>query len=495
MSVNSLDFTKNLLSFRRTKIIATLGPATSKPEILDQLIAAGVDVFRLNFSHGTHESHAETFRLVKEAIARSGRHVAVLGDLCGPKIRVGHFENGPIQLIEGNQVTITVRKVLGNATLIPSEYEHLSKDVKPGDKILMADGTRELRVDSVKDTEILCTVVRGGELSDRKGINLPNVAISAPSFTPKDRDDADFACKLGVDYLAISFVRAAKDVLELKHFLEERGADIPVMSKIEKPEAIRDIREIVMASDAIMIARGDLGVEMPAEEIPLIQKELTRLSIEMNRPVVVATQMLESMISAGTPTRAEVTDVAWAAMAGADAVMLSGETSVGKYPVQAVKTMDRIVRMIEGYQCRFDRFISLVSHEHTSDFEDSMSSQILEGLSRSAAKMARELNAKAIAICAKTGTTCRMISEERPPAPIMGLSTDPRICARMALYWGVLPILVEEDVVKTPWKYVPSILKDTGLYTQSEDDDRYVILVTLRDYGMALTPSLKLIVD
>ncbi len=495
MPVNSLDFTKNLLSFRRTKIIATLGPATSKPEVLDELIAAGVDVFRLNFSHGTHESHAETFRLVKEAIARSGRHVAVLGDLCGPKIRVGHFENGPIQLVEGSQITITVRKVPGNASLIPSEYDHLAKDVKSGDKILMADGTRELRVDSVQDTEILCTVIRGGELSDRKGINLPNVDISAPSFTPKDRDDADFACKLGVDYLAISFVRAAKDVLELKHFLEERGADIPVMSKIEKPEAIRDIREIVMASDAIMIARGDLGVEMPAEEIPLIQKELTRLSIEMNRPVVVATQMLESMISAGTPTRAEVTDVAWAAMAGADAVMLSGETSVGKYPVQAVKTMDRIVRMIEGYQCRFDRFLSLVSHEHTSDFEDSMSSQILEGLSRSAAKMARELNAKAIAICAKTGTTCRMISEERPPAPILGLSTDARICARMALYWGVLPIQVEEDVVKTPWKFVPSILKDTGLYTQSEDDDRYVILVTLRDYGMALTPSLKLIVD
>ncbi len=495
MSSHNLEFTKNLLSFRRTKIIATLGPATAKPDVLDQLIRAGVDVFRLNFSHGSHESHAETFRLVKEAIARCGKHVAVLGDLCGPKIRVGHFENGPIRLIEGNQVTITVRKVLGNENLIPSEYEHLAKDVKAGDKILMADGTRELRVDSVNDTEILCTVIRGGELSDRKGINLPNVAISAPSFTPKDRDDADFACKLGVDYLAISFVRAAKDVMELKHFLEERGADIPVMSKIEKPEAIRDIREIVKASDAIMIARGDLGVEMPAEEIPLIQKELTRLSIEMNRPVVVATQMLESMISAGTPTRAEVTDVAWAAMAGADAVMLSGETSVGKYPVQAVETMDRIVRMIEGYQCRLDRFLSFVSHEHTSDFEDSMSSQILEGLSRSAAKMARELNAKAIAICAKTGTTCRMISEERPPAPIMGLSTDPRICARMALYWGVLPIHVDEEVVKTPWKFVPSILKDTGIYNNSEDDDRYVILVTLRDYGMALTPSLKLIVD
>ncbi len=497
-NVDNLDFSKNILSFRRTKIIATLGPATSKPEVLDELIAAGVDVFRLNFSHGSHESHAETFKLVKDAIARSGRHVAVLGDLCGPKIRVGHFANGPIQLVEGKQITITVRKVEGDENLIPSEYAHLAADVKPGDKILMADGTRELRVDSVDGTEILCTVIRGGVLSDRKGINLPNVAISAPSFTEKDRDDADFACKLGVDYLALSFVRAAKDVLELKHFLEERGADIPVMSKIEKPEAIRDIEEIVRVSDAIMVARGDLGVEMPAEEIPLIQKELTRLAIEMNRPVVVATQMLESMIEAGTPTRAEVTDVAWAAMAGADAVMLSGETSVGKYPVEAVKTMNRIVRMIEGYQFKSDRFNSLVNHTSTSDFEDSMTSQILEGLSRSAVKMARELNAKAIAVCAKTGTTCRMISEERAPAPVLGMSTDPRICARMALYWGVLPVLVQDEVIKTPWKFVPSILKNTGLYESNDADryaNRYVVLVTLRDYGMALTPSLKLIVD
>ncbi len=496
--MGSLDFSKNLLSFRRTKIIATLGPATSNPDTLDQLIEAGVDVFRLNFSHGTHESHAETFRLVKEAIARSGRHVAVLGDLCGPKIRVGHFENGPIQLVEGKQITLTVRKVMGNEHLVPSEYEHLAKDVKPGDKILMADGTRELRVDSVDDTEILCTVVRGGELSDRKGINLPNVDISAPSFTPKDKDDADFACKLGVDYLALSFVRSAADVEELKAFLAERNADIPVMSKIEKPEAIRDIESIIKASDAIMVARGDLGVEMLAEEIPLIQKELTHLAIENNRPVVVATQMLESMISAGTPTRAEVTDVAWAAMAGADAVMLSGETSVGKHPVEAVKTMNRIVRMIEGYQYKSDRFLSLVNHEHTSDFEDSLSSQILEGLSRSAVKMTRELNAKAVAVCAKTGTTTRMVSEERPPAPIMGLSTEPRICARMALYWGVFPVLVKEEVIKAPWKYLSNILVESGLYEGVNKErylGRYVVLVTLRDFSMSLTPSIKLILD
>lgn len=493
--MDNLSFKSHLLSFRRTKIVATQGPACSTPEVLDALIEAGVDVFRLNFSHGTHETHEQNYRMIREAIARSGRNVAVLGDLCGPKIRVGHFENGSIMLTEGGSVIITVRKVMGHEGQIPSEYEFLAKDVKPGDRILMADGTRELRVEKVEDTEITCTVIRGGVISDRKGINLPNVEISTPSFTDKDKSDAEFACKLGVDYLALSFVRSAKDVLELKQFLADRGADIPVMSKIEKPEAVRNIAEILDASDAIMVARGDLGVEMPAEEIPLIQKELTRMAVCSNKPVVIATQMLESMISAGTPTRAEVTDVAWAAMAGADAVMLSGETSVGKYPVEAIRTMDRIVRMIEGYQAHSDRFYSLISHEHLADYEKDMADQLLEGLSRSATKMARELNAKAIAVCAKTGLTARMVSEERPNAPIIGMSTDPRICARMSLYWGVLPVLVEDEVIRAPWKFVPGILKNTNLYNSDSDVGRYVILVTLRDYAMALTPSLKILVD
>lgn len=482
------------LTMRRTKIIATLGPSTEDPATIEALLSAGVDVFRMNFSHGTHETHIASFAAVKEAIKKSGRHVAILGDLCGPKIRVGIFPDGPIQLIEGKTVTITVRDVPGTATLIPTEYAHLHRDVKAGDTILLADGVRELRVRSVKDTEIECLVIRGGSLSNRKGLNLPNVNISSPSFTEKDRKDAELAIRLGVDYLALSFVRQAAEIHELRDFLRERNADIPIMSKIEKPEALGNIDDIVEASDAIMIARGDLGVEMPCEEIPLIQKELTRLCILANKPVVVATQMLESMISSGTPTRAEVTDVAWAAMAGADAVMLSGETSIGKYPIQAVENMDRIVRIVEGYQSKSDRFTSLVSHDKTSDHESAMDSQIFEGLSRSAATMSRELNAKAIAVCAKTGTTCRMIAQERPHSPILGLSTDPRICARMNLYWGVLPILVHEDVIRSPWVYISKILEDTGLYT-SRRTQQYVILVTLRGFDMALTPSLKIIVD
>ena len=227
--MDKMRFNNQLLSFRRTKIVATQGPATSTPEVLDAMIAAGVDVFRLNFSHGTHESHAESYRRIREAIARSGRNVAILGDLCGPKIRVGHFENGSIEIVEGTQVTLTVRKVQGHEGLIPSEYEGLARDVKPGDSILMADGTRELRVDSVDGTEIVCTVVRGGVISDRKGINLPNVEISTPSFTEKDREDCILACKLGVDYIAISFVRTAEEVLEVKEFIRAQGVDITEM--------------------------------------------------------------------------------------------------------------------------------------------------------------------------------------------------------------------------------------------------------------------------
>ncbi|MCL2325636.1 MAG: pyruvate kinase [Proteobacteria bacterium] len=491
-----LEFKNELLTFRRTKIVATLGPSSTAPAILDALIEAGVDVFRMNFSHGTHESHRECFRLVKEAIARSGKHVGVFGDLCGPKIRVGFFPDGPIMLIEGTQVTLTVRKVPGTAQLIPCEYEHLAKDVKRGDIILMADGTRSVRVDAVEDTEISCTVIRGGELSDRKGINLPNVKISSPAFTAKDREDAALACELGVDYLALSFVQSAADIEELKQFLGTNCADIPIIAKIEKPEALENIGEILAISDALMIARGDLGVEMSAEEIPLIQKELTRMAIEANKPVIVATQMLESMIGMSTPTRAEVTDVAWAAMAGADAVMLSGETAVGRFPVEAVRTMDRVVRMIEAYQSQADRFLSLVTHEELAERGATMSTQIFEGLSRSAAQMARELNAKAMAVCSNTGETCRMVSTERPHAPILAMSTKPRICARMSLYWAVLPILVEEEVIRQPWVFLPAILRNTGIYKEKEKEAEagYIVLVTVTDYNMALVPNIKLVV-
>ncbi|MFA5623428.1 MAG: pyruvate kinase [Bradymonadales bacterium] len=490
-----LDVSGDVLAFRRTKIVATVGPASSDEETLLALIKRGVNVFRMNFSHGTHEGHRESFANIKAAIARSGEHVAILGDLCGPKIRVGRFENGSIELIEGEQVTVTVRKVKGSEKLIPSEYAMLANDVKQGDRLLLADGTRELRVNSVEGSEILCTVIRGGELSDRKGINLPGVDISEASFTEKDKIDAELACELGVDYLALSFVRAAKDVVELKEFLCERNACIPVVSKIEKVEALDRMEEILDVSDVIMVARGDLGVEMPAQDVPLVQLELTKMAIERNKPVIIATQMLESMIDAGFPTRAEVTDVAWAAMNGADAVMLSGETAVGKYPIQTVEMMDKIVRVIEGYQSKRDGFLSLITHESHAFCLVDEDERLLEALARSAVMTARELNARAIAVCAKSGTTCRMVAQERPSVPIIGMGTSERVCARMALYWGVLPVLIDNDVVKAPWEHMGKILHRDDVMPMLDENKQQVVLVTLRDSRLALTPSIKVLID
>src|SRR6185295_12888639 len=300
-----------------------VGPASSTVEALVGLIEAGVDVFRLNFSHGTHESHGKVFEAIRAASARAKKQVAVLGDLCGPKIRVGTFEGGGIDLAWGGEVVVTVREVEGKPGLIPSEYRALAADVVPGDRVLLDDGKMQLQVKAVEGTEIRCEVLAGGRLTDRKGMNLPGVRVSAPALTEKDKADAAFAVKLGVDYLALSFVRAPTDVADLKALLRDLRAETPVIAKIEKPEALDTIGGILEVADAIMVARGDLGVEMAEEEVPLIQ------------------QMLESMIESARPTRAEVTDVAAAALSRVDAVMLSAETASGKHPREAVATMDR----------------------------------------------------------------------------------------------------------------------------------------------------------
>ncbi|PIW02357.1 MAG: pyruvate kinase, partial [Deltaproteobacteria bacterium CG17_big_fil_post_rev_8_21_14_2_50_63_7] len=290
------DFHRPALHTRRTKILATLGPASSTQARIAELIRAGVNVFRLNFSHGTHETHRQTYANIRAAAAECGEHIAILGDLCGPKIRAGHFEHDSIEIVEGQPVVVTVREVMGRDGLIPSEYKHLAKDVKAGDRILIDDGRKELRVERIEDdTEIHCRVVRGGTVSNRKGINLPRVNVSSPALTEKDREDAVLAAELGVDYIALSFVRQASDVEQLVDLLASLGKSIPIISKIEKPEALDHLEAILKVSRGIMVARGDLGVEMPAEEVPMIQRELTRLAIEHNRVVIVATQMLESM--------------------------------------------------------------------------------------------------------------------------------------------------------------------------------------------------------
>ncbi|MEZ4473790.1 MAG: pyruvate kinase, partial [bacterium] len=380
----ALDRTRVALKNRRTRIVATVGPASAGADVLRRL-ARHVDVFRLNFSHGSHAAHAEALGLIRAAAGEADRPIAILADLCGPKIRVGRFPGGGIDLAEGAEVVVTTRPTEGGPGLIVSEYQDFARDVRPGSRVLLDDGNLELCVEAVAGEDVTCRVVQGGRLKDRKGMNLPGTALSTPALTEKDRADAIFAADLGVDWIALSFVRDAQDVLDLRRLLDDHGHDTPIVAKIEKPEALDCIGAILEVVDGIMIARGDLGVELPAEEVPLIQAELIRLAVEANRPVIVATQMLESMTEAARPTRAEVTDVAGAAIAGADAVMLSAETAAGRHPVEAVETMDRILRLVEGNLWRDGQFGRLLQHFLPADDQPTPELRIAEALSRAVA--------------------------------------------------------------------------------------------------------------
>lgn len=450
MSDLRLDLARVALKRRRTKIVATLGPASSTDEMVERLVIAGVNVFRLNFSHGDHALHGENIHRVRRVADKLGQNVAILGDLCGPKIRVGTFAGGGVELVNGAKVTITTRDVEGGAELIPSQYRDLARDVRAGDRVLLDDGKLELRVvDSDGASEVTAEVVHGGWLSNKKGMNLPGVNVSAPALTEKDRVDAAFAAREGVDFLALSFVRTPGDVLQLRTLLETSGhGAIPIIAKIEKPEAVAAIDLVLDAVDGIMIARGDLGVEMPAEEVPLLQNELIRLAIAKNRPVIVATQMLESMIESARPTRAEVTDVAAAAMARADAVMLSAETAAGKHPVTAVATMDRVLRLVEGYQ--FVHGEHGIVHRHA--VTGAHANDPNEALSRATSLLSSDLGVRAIVVPTRSGRTARLVSAERPAAPVVALVADVRLCRRLALSWGLLPELASVEALREPRK-------------------------------------------
>ena len=339
----------DLLKYRRTKIVATIGPASESPTMVRTLIEAGVNVFRVNMSHGTHEAHAQSISTIREAAASLGTSTAILADLCGPKIRTGKFESGSVVLETGNIVSITTENVAGNATTIPSQYAALPRDVETGHRVLLNDGAAELRVDEITADTVRCTVVAGGPVGDHKGINLPDSNVSAPSLTDKDRVDAAFALDAEVDFLALSFVRTAEDILELRSIVENADRDAWIIAKIEKPEALDNSEAIIDAADGIMVARGDLGVELNPEQVPLAQAQLISRARHLNKPVIVATQMLESMITNARPTRAEVSDVSFAVASGADAVMLSGESAVGQHPRAAVAMMDRVARQTESY--------------------------------------------------------------------------------------------------------------------------------------------------
>lgn len=436
-----IDLDRVALKLRRTRIVATVGPACSDPKVLRQL-ADHVDVFRLNFSHGSHEQHGAAILAIRKAASDAGREIAILADLCGPKIRVGRFAGGGIDLVNGTTVTVTIRPVQGEPGVIPSEYLALVDDARVGARVLLDDGKLELRITAITGPDLTCEVVYGGRLTDRKGMNLPDLNVSAPAVTAKDIVDAHFAVRAGVDFVALSFVRDGDDIRGLRQLLAADGFAVPIVAKIERPEALTNIGDIIAAADVLMVARGDLGVEVPAEEVPLIQQELIRLGILSNTPVIVATQMLESMITSPRPTRAEVTDVSAAARAGADAVMLSGETASGQFPLLAVQTMDRVLRMVEGHQWQHNQFGRIVTPEPAVIDLSEPGQALSEALSRAVALLSRDLQVRAIIVPTASGRTAQMVSAERPAAPVVALCPDSALARRLKLNWGLLPHVV-----------------------------------------------------
>ncbi len=439
-TVNKTRTRKNTsLRWRRTKIIATIGPATSTTKAIKELIKSGVNVFRLNMSHGDHKYHRMIFNRIRRCVKQLNSHAAILMDLCGPKIRVGTFENDSIQLTRNAKVIISCNNGIGSDGLIISQYKQLYKDVKKGERILLDDGNLECRVEGVKGKDVHCKVIYGGELKNNKGLNLPDSAVSVSSFTDKDKKDVQLAMELQADFVALSFVRTARDIEGLKRYMRRTDKELPVIAKIERPEAVLNIDKIICSSYGIMIARGDLGIELPAEEVPLIQKTIINKAKLNQRPVIVATQMMESMITSARPTRAEVGDVANAAMSSADAVMLSAETAVGKYPLNTVKMMDKILREIEGHQCTTGIFGDALNAD-----EEIPSSR--NAVAHAATALAYELKLQGIIIPTTNGLTAAVLSACRPPSPLIGASINRLTCQKLSLHWGIIPYLVEQEI-------------------------------------------------
>jgi pyruvate kinase len=415
---------------RRAKIVCTLGPASSSQEQITALIGAGLDVARLNLSHGSYDDHLQAYQRVRAGSDATGRSVGVLADLQGPKIRLGTFPGGPVWLTAGDEFTITTEDIPGSAREAATTYPGLADDCRTGDRILIDDGNVQLDVTGVTGNRVRTRVVVGGKISDHKGINLPGVAVSAPALTGKDEADLRWALALGVDVVALSFVRSPDDAALARKIMREVGRQVPLIAKIEKPEAVGVLPDIVDAFDGIMVARGDLGVELPLEQVPTVQKRAISLARERARPVIVATQMLESMISAPRPTRAEVSDVAGAVAEGADAVMLSAETSVGAYPVQTVSTMARIVVAAEESSLRAESSLSRVPTTTGG------------AIARAAAEVGAIVGAKALVAFTMTGETARRLARYRSPIPLLAFTTEPATRSQLALTWGAETFIV-----------------------------------------------------
>ena len=415
------------MNSRHSKIVCTLGPATNSPRMIRRLLEAGMDVARLNFSHGTHETHAQSIAMVHAAAAELGKTVGILADLQGPKIRTGALAGGgTVNLRSGQQFIITTARILGDSTRVNTTFRPLPREVKSGDRILLSDGLIELRVEKVRGQEVICRVVNGGSLGEHKGINLPGVQLRVPALTPKDRIDLRFALDHNVDFIAASFVRRPEDVLLAKALIRRAKKDTPVISKLEKPEAIENLEGILRVSDGVMVARGDLGVEMNPETVPVVQKNIISRAREFRRPVITATQMLESMTQNPRPTRAEASDVANAIFDGSDAVMLSAETASGKYPIEAVSMMARIIQEAEA---------SIREYPRPTTAQEQL--KVAETVAELVCHASRELHMKLIAVFTHSGFTARLVSRYRPLVPIVAFSPEASTRRRMSLFWGV----------------------------------------------------------
>ncbi|MFY7669353.1 MAG: pyruvate kinase [Crocinitomicaceae bacterium] len=414
---------------KKTKIVATLGPASAKKEVLKEMILSGLNVCRLNFSHGSYDDHAASIKLIRDLNEELGQNVAILADLQGPKIRTNEMENNGVLLDVGQDIKVLVEKVVGNNERFSINYGKLPQDVKSGERILLDDGKIVLEVKSTDGkSEIVCKVIQGGILSSKKGVNFPNTKISLPSLTEKDQLDLEFALEQEVDWIGLSFVRSARDIIELKHRISAKGGHAKVIAKIEKPEALECIDDIIHESDGLMVARGDLGVEVPFQNVPLIQKMLITKCIHKAKPVIVATQMMETMISSMTPTRAEVNDVANAVLDGTDAVMLSGETSVGKYPVEVIKTMSNIIKEMETFDGIYNK------EELPEKNQDRF---ISDSICFNACRLSQRVEAKAIITMSFSGYTAYKIASQRPNTDIFVFTSNQKILTQLNLVWGV----------------------------------------------------------
>lgn len=476
------------LRWRRTKIIATIGPGTDSRKKIDALIKAGVNVFRLNMSHGDHDYHRKVFRLIRQSATKNATPIAILMDLCGPKIRVGKFRDGEIELQPRQQVTISCKAGVGEDGLIISQYRQLYKDVKPGERILLDDGNMECRVLRVEGRKVLAKVVYGGLLKNNKGMNLPDSKVSVSSFTTKDKQDVQLAMELCADFVALSFVRDVSDIDGLARYMKrhakDKGRAIPIIAKIEKPEAIDNIEQIISSAYGIMIARGDLGIELPAEEVPLIQRRLISLARNNHCPVIVATQMMESMITNSRPTRAEVGDVANAALASADAVMLSAETAIGKYPIKAVNMMDRILREIEREQWQKGGFT-----DDSDPCSQASGPSARRAVAHAASALARELKLQGILVPTHSGHTAAVLAACRPTSPLIGLAIIEQTSRILALHWGIIPCHIDEKEAKN-WKVLSNDISQR--FRLTDTGNRVLLVSGFNDDEKRNEPLLKI---